>query len=137
MLTSTQGMGSLHVYAIECEGPTPACVTLKANLHFPKVKQGVYYEPVETRTPPILSLAHTPASKNTAPSLESHINIISMKYAIGDDDYLFHLFVPNSLLFAYATNPSVGDVWWVDWGPQNTRLIETTQMPSGLRWAQI
>lgn len=133
MLTSTQGMGSLYIYAIGSEGPTPACVTLKANLHFPKVRESIYYEPVETRTPPILGLTHTPASGTTAPSLESNVNIISMKYAISDDDFLFHLFVPNSVLLAYATNSPIGEVKWEDWGPQNTRLIETTYMPSGLR----
>ncbi len=133
MLTSTQGMGSLHVYTFEFEGPSPAHVTLKANLHLPKVRQGINYEPVETRTPPILGLARTPTSKTTAPSLESQINMISMKYAIEDVDYIFHLFVPNSLLLGYAMNSSVGEVGWEHWGPQNTRLIETTDMPSGLR----
>ncbi|KAF4565366.1 hypothetical protein EYR36_001937 [Pleurotus pulmonarius] len=135
MLTSTRGMGSLHVYTFEFEGPSPAHVTLKANLHLPKVRQGIYYEPVETRTTPILGLARTPASKTTVPSLESQLNMMSMKYGIGDDEYLFHLFVPNSLLLGYATNPWVGEVGWEDWGPQNTRLIETTHMPSGLRFA--
>ncbi|KDQ22897.1 hypothetical protein PLEOSDRAFT_163784 [Pleurotus ostreatus PC15] len=120
---------SLNVCTFEYDPETTETTTThKANLHLPEAVSDSCFDVTAIQTPAILDLAYVPPSKIIAPPLESHINIVSLELTVDDDEHELCLFVPNSILLNYASNPPVGEVPWKDWGQGSTRLVEMNRI---------
>ncbi|KAF4588310.1 hypothetical protein EYR38_010277 [Pleurotus pulmonarius] len=115
---------SLNICTFEYDQETAETTTThKANLRLPEPVSNSYFDVTAMQTPPILDPAHFPPSKTAATAPESHINVVSCRLTTDDgEEHELYLFVPNSILWDYASNPPVEEVPWEDWGPENTHL---------------